>query len=348
MDRSSPVAAPLFSVLIVNYRSGGWLARCLDGLDAQGFRDFDVVVVDNGSGDGSIGPARARAGRAGFTLVESAVNLGFAGGNNLAAARAAGRWLVLLNPDAVAEPDWLARLADAVGRYPRAAAFGSTQISYDDPGRLDGVGDAYHVSGLGWRAGIGRPVAEVPPDHPAFAVCAAAAAIRRDAFEAAGGFDERYFCYFEDVDLCFRLRLAGHEVVQLAGARVRHAGSAITGRTSDFAVFHGTRNRIWTFVKDMPGPLLALFLPLHLLMNAVILLRAAARGQLRPNLRGMAAALAGLPAVWRSRRQVQAARVVRSRPLLSLMRVSPGAALGRRPQRVPPAPRPAGTSGQPH
>ncbi|MBF0395006.1 MAG: glycosyltransferase family 2 protein, partial [Alphaproteobacteria bacterium] len=296
---------PFFSVLVVNWCSGPWLSRCLDALERQTWRDFEIIVVDNGSTDGS---AAAADGRSGVTLIEAGANLGFAAGNNRAAARAGGRWLVLLNPDAVAEPDWLAMLAEGIERHPWAAVFGSTQLSWDDPGVLDGVGDAYHASGLAWRAGIGHQAAAIPPDYETFAACAAAAAIRADAFAEAGGFDESYFCYFEDVDLCFRLRLLGHRVVQLERARVRHAGSASSGRRGDFAVFHGTRNRMWTFVKDMPGPLVWPLLPLHALMTAVMLVRAVPMGVFPATWRGVVEGVRGLPAVLASRRRAQASR----------------------------------------
>jgi len=98
-----------------------------------------------------------------------------------------------------------------------------------------------------------------------FSPCAAAALYRRDTFEAAGGFAESFFCYLEDVDLGFRLWLAGHQIVQVGDARVSHAGSAISGRTSAFTVYHSARNGIVLLLRCMPSPLLALALPLHLL-----------------------------------------------------------------------------------
>ena len=157
---------------------------------------------------------------------------------------------------------------DATTRHPDAVMFGSTQIDAADIRRLDGAGDVYHASGLVWRGHHGAPVGSLPPEGEVFAPCAAAALYRRDLFLEAGGFDEGFFCYCEDVDLGFRLRLLGHKCIQVAGARVHHVGSAITGRRSTFATYHSTRNRIWMFVKNMPMALLVPLLPLHIALNA--------------------------------------------------------------------------------
>jgi len=315
---------PLISVIVVAWNAGEWLRHCLDALDAQTFREFETIVVDNGATDGCW---RAAEGRPGVRLIHAGANLGFAAGNNLAAREAAGTWLALLNPDAIAAPDWLEKLAAATRRHPGATMFGSLQVDHADPSRLDGCGDVYHVSGLAWRGGYGRPEAERPrADAEVFAPCAAAALYRRDAFLAAGGFDEDWFCYFEDVDLGFRLRLMGGRAVQVADAVVRHVGSASTGRRSAFAVYHGTRNRLWTFAKDMPLPALVLFAPLHLAMSLLMLAKAVPQGVLGPTLRGLGDGVKGLPRVLAKRR-----RVARGGSALGAMAWSPLAALGRRP-----------------
>ncbi|MBY0423473.1 MAG: glycosyltransferase, partial [Parvularculaceae bacterium] len=130
---------PRISVVIVNFNAGARLGRCLACLEAQTFRDFEVIVVDNASSDGSL--EHARASRLGVRVVEAGANLGFAAANNRAAEIAASEWLAFLNPDAYAEPDWLEALLAGASQYPWADAFGSTQIDAKDPHLLDGVGD---------------------------------------------------------------------------------------------------------------------------------------------------------------------------------------------------------------
>lgn len=275
---SLPAPAPKVSVLIVNYQAGDRLRRCLDHLAAQTFRDFEVIVVDNGSSDGSIETARASAQP--FALVDPGGNVGFAAGNNRGAERARGEWLALLNPDAYADPDWLERLLAAAARYPWADAFGSLQIDAAAPERLDGAGDVFHALGVPYRGHFGWPIGARPTaDGETFAPCAAAALYRRSTFLALGGFDERFFCYGEDVDLGFRLRLSGGRVIQVADAVVHHEGSGISGRQSDFTIYYGNRNRVWLAFKNMPGALYWPLLPFQIAATLVLLARSIRRGQ---------------------------------------------------------------------
>lgn len=296
------------AVLIVNYNSGSMLARCLEALARQTTRDFHAVVVDNASTDDSAEGVEARFPN--VTLVRAGANLGFAAGNNLALKHAGGaRWIALLNPDAFAEPDWLERLVAAAEGQPGFSFFGCRMLLADSPHLLDGTGDAYHVSGASWRRDHGVAAERgVKEAGEIFAPCAAAALYSRAALEEVGGFDERYFCYHEDVDLAFRLRLRGHRCWYVPQAVVHHVSSGITGRRSDFATYHGHRNLVWTYVKDMPGLMFWLLLPLHLAMNLATVAVCAARGQLGVVLRAKRDALAGLPAVVRQRRAIQAAR----------------------------------------
>jgi GT2 family glycosyltransferase len=167
------------------------------------------------------------------------------------------------------------------------------------------------VSGLAWRRGHGAPAAgRHLAREEIFSPCAAAALYRRDAFLAAGGFDESFFCYFEDSDLAFRLRLAGHRCLYVPDAVVHHVGSALAGYESDFTVYHSQRNLVWAWAKNMPAGLVWRSLPQHLLLNALAVGWYAARGQRRPVLAAKCDALRGLPRVLRERRAVQRERVV--------------------------------------
>jgi len=307
--RSSTEAAPFgrIALVIVNHNSGECLERCLQAVAAQQLAPARVIVVDNASTDDSLAAARRRG--ASVEILAQERNLGFAAANNLAVAEAADcEWVALLNPDAFPEPGWLAVLAEAARARPDCASFASRLVRQGGT-ELDGTGDVYHVSGLAWRRHHGRPARTLDLDtEEVFAACAAAALYRREVFQAVGGFDEAYFCYFEDIDLGFRLRLAGHGCLYLPGAVCEHLGSATTGKGSDFSVYYGHRNLVWTFVKNMPGPLFWLYLPQHLLLNLATVAGFGWRGRARVVLRAKWAAVRGLAAAWRARRRIQGAR----------------------------------------
>lgn len=306
-------------MIVVNYNGGALLAACLASLRRQTWRAFRTVVVDNASTDGSADIVSERFPE--FSLIRSPVNLGFAAGNNLAMRElGSARWVALLNPDAVARDDWLERLLEAAARHPGFALFGSRMLSDADGAALDGVGDAYHVSGLPWRLGHGQPAAgRFEDEREIFSPCAAAALYRRDAIEATGGFDEDLFCYLEDVDLGFRARLVGHRARYVPRAVVVHEGSGVVGRHSDFQLYHGHRNLTWVFVRNMPGPLLAAYLPAHVLLSLSTLAIFALRGRGRVLWRAKRDALAGLPRALAKRRRTQDARVTSSAALRAVM-----------------------------
>jgi GT2 family glycosyltransferase len=305
------------AVVIVNWNGAECLPECLRSLAGQERRPDRVVVVDNGSGDGSLDQALDRF--PGTEAIRLGTNIGFAAANNVA-LRACGdcEWVALLNPDAFPAPSWLAALAAAAERNPGCAAFASQLRSATRDDLLDGCGDAYHVSGLAWRAGHGTPPGPGRP-REVFSACAAAALYRRQALLEIGGFDERYFCYFEDVDAGFRLRLRGHGCLYVPEAVARHVGSASSGKGSDFATYHGHRNLVWTFFKNMPARLLVVYLPQHLLLNVLSVLWFSARGQARAIVRAKWDALRGLPAVLRDRRGVQREMRVGARGLRGAM-----------------------------
>jgi GT2 family glycosyltransferase len=311
------------AVVVVNLNGAAVLDRCLAALRRQTARPARVIVVDNASTDGSADGLESR--HPGIEVVRLAGNVGFAAANNLAVSRATDcDWVALLNPDAFPEPAWLERLVAASQAHPEYSFFGSRLLSADDPETLDGTGDVLHVAGMAWRRDHGSPAAgtRVSPEE-IFSPCAAAALYRRDVWEQAGGLDERYFCYFEDTDLSFRLRLAGHRCLYVPDAVVHHVGSAIAGNDTDFTVYHSFRNLIWTYVKNMPGPLFWLYLPQHLLVNTFLLGAFALRGRAGVIVRAQTAALRELPRILSERRATQATRIVPVRAVHSVMARGP-------------------------
>lgn len=313
MSQDAADLPPWVTVIIVNYNAGDHLSRTVAALTHQTFSDFDVLVIDNGSNDGSLDRARALVSDPRFRFIEAGENLGYAAGNNLAARGAMSPWLATLNPDAFPEPGWLEALHRATLAHPDVAVFGSTQLDAADPTRLDGCGDVFGLAGFPWRGGHKYPISALPPEGETFSACGAAALYRSDAFHEAGGFDERFFCYVEDVDLGYRLRLLGYRCWQVNAAVVHHVGGASTASDAEFSRYHGIRNAIWCFVKNTPGLLLWPLLPIVLGVNLLGLASAARRGFVGIIARGQRDAILGLGAIWRERRHVQATRRVGAR-----------------------------------
>lgn len=298
------------ALIIVNYHSANVLRRCLQCVAEQTIQPRRIIIVDNGDTIGSLDfVARDYPG---VTLI-GAANIGFAAANNLAIQHATDcEWVALLNPDAFPRVDWLSRLLDATELHPAASIFSSHLVMANDTQRIDGDGDSYHFSGLAWRLNHAKPVAERRSTGWIFSACAAAAMYRRSALIEVGGFDESFFCYFEDVDLGFRLQLRGHRCLHVAEAVAEHIGgsSSTAVEMSDFALYHGHRNLVWAFVKNMPGYLFWLFLPAHIAMTVVEIVWFALRGKGWVILRAKCDALKRLPEVWQQRGQIQSARTI--------------------------------------
>lgn len=315
LTRKYHLSTPKISVILVTYNSATHLPRCLSCLEKQTLQDFEVIVMDN---DGSAREFAQNKLVTKYQFLDD--NLGFAVANNLGIRLAGGKWIALLNADAFPEPDWLEKLLKAAEQNPEFSALSSRQVQFNAPHLLDGAGDAYHISGLAWRDAY-----NLPADKNGLAVkeifspCAAAALYSREAFMKAGGFDEDYFSYFEDVDLGFRLRLLGARSLYVPNAVVHHVGSASTGKRSDFSVYYGYRNLIWTFVKDMPSPWIWVLLPLHAVTIIFFAVYLSLRGQSKTIWKAIFDAVQELPRILEKRKLIQESRQVAPKDLFKVM-----------------------------
>jgi GT2 family glycosyltransferase len=297
---------PLVSIVITPWNSGATLPRCLNSLAAQTARDFEVILVDNGSTDGALERLAENWPGLNFQTLVLAENKGYAVANNLGAKLARGTWLALLNADAFPQPNWLEKLLRAADEHPQFSFFASRQIQADAPQLLDGCGDAYHVSGQVWRWYRNDPAEQYGLEsRETFGACGAAALYKRDAFLEVNGLDEDFFSYMEDIDLSFRLRLRGQRCLYVQDAIVRHIGSASLGPRSDFAAYYGQRNLVWCFVQNMPGGLLWRYLPAHLVLNLVYLADYSLRGRGKVIWRAKLDAVRGLARAWQKRKVIQ-------------------------------------------
>jgi len=317
-------------LVIVTYNSQAHIVRCLDAVRRQTRRPDRIVIVDSGSGDKTLGVIDAARSRLGLPLdvLPLGQNLGFAVANNRAVDQLQDCELIaLLNPDAFPEADWLSLLAAAAEAHPEDGSFASRLMVADASNNmLDGAGDVFHVSGLVWRYGHRLNVDQVPgalTERPVFAACAAAALYRRSDWQRAGGFDERYFCYAEDIDLGFRMQLMGRTCRYVPGAVAYHLGYGASGVDSAFSVYHGYRNLEWTFVKNMPPQLFWRYVPLHFVAIAAELIWFSKKGLGGSLLRAKWDAIGGLTSAFAARRRIQAARTVDIDKLRALLDQSP-------------------------
>jgi N-acetylglucosaminyl-diphospho-decaprenol L-rhamnosyltransferase len=283
--------------------------------------NFCAVIVDNASQDGSMSSCNDLDDR--FVVLRLERNVGFAAANNLAAQRVSAQWVATLNPDAIPAVDWLKRLLGAAKRHPHVVMFGSTQINESDHSILEGTGDAYSCLGMMWRGQYRYPVSRLSEEGFVFSPCAAAALYRMDVFKSVGGFDENFFCYCEDVDLAFRMRLLGHECVQVKDSVVFHVGSLTAGRRSDFAIYHGFRNRLWTFLKNVPAPLFCLLLLPHAAATFLLLMLEIRRGHARAASMGLLDGFRRLADIAASRRRIQSSRTASTLDIAKAMTWSP-------------------------
>jgi GT2 family glycosyltransferase len=297
------MANPIVSVIIVTLNGKALLAESLAALCAQTLTDFEIIVVDNGSTDGSSEWLAENFPQA--RLVRSNVNTGFAKGNNLGMRVARGEFIALLNNDAVPEPTWLAELVGALRRHPEAGFAASRVVLHANPNVLESAGDSIAGSGSIFRRGYRCALHQFDQEEFVFGAQACAAIYRRAMLDEIGLFDEDFFLVYEDADLSFRAQLRGFKCIYVPSAIVRHHGEATIGAFSSLYVYQNQRNVEFVFVKNMPMPLFWRVLPGHLLYNLMGFGFYILRKQGFQFIRAKFDALRALPALVRKRRQVQ-------------------------------------------
>jgi GT2 family glycosyltransferase len=292
------------SVVVVNWNGLRHLRACLEALAGQTCGEFETVVVDNGSSDGSDAVVARDFPR--VRLLCNAENRGFSLAVNQAIAATRTPLVALLNNDAVAEPDWLAALLSAAEKSPECGAFAGLLRFADRPALVNSAGIALDRTGIAWDRLGGAPIAAAARAEEIFGACGGAALYRRQMLEEIGPFDGDFFAYLEDVDLAWRAQLAGWRCRYVPTARATHVHSATAGEGSPFKNFLLGRNKIWTVVKNYPTHELLAYFPLVLAYDlASAPFRAFARGDASA-FRGRLAALRALPRFLAKRRAVQA------------------------------------------
>jgi GT2 family glycosyltransferase len=258
---------PKFSVIVLNWNGKHFLETCLLALRHQTFRDFETILVDNGSEDGSALYVKHHFPE--VALIELNRNVGFASGNIEGYRHAKGKVIVLLNNDTEADPLWLHELNKATLEFPDIASFASKMLYFDERQKIDNCGFA--LTSAGATIDIGRD----EPDGPAwskpsavFGACGGAAAYRRSMLEITGFLDPEFFMTYEDVDLSFRAQLLGFKCFFIPSAIVYHRYRATMKKHPARQVFFSQRNIEFVYLKNMPLGLMLRFFPERLLYEA--------------------------------------------------------------------------------
>ena len=250
------------AVLVLNWQGEKLIKDCLDALRAQSYGNFLAVVADNASTDASVDIIRSDYPD--VLLYDFKENYGFARGNNEAIELLFKtypdlKYVVLLNNDTKAEPQWLFELVSAAEADPKAGSIASQLLIWDgenEPTLVDSAGDMFYKHGVAGKRGYGKPRDTYTDDSGVFGACAGAALYRVEALKKTGLLDPDFFAYNEDVDLAFRLRLMGYSCHYAHKAAVWHRVGFSTKKYSDNALYWAKRNSTWVVWKNFPTPLL--------------------------------------------------------------------------------------------
>ena len=238
------------TIIIPNYNGLSFMEPCFESLKEQTVRDFKVLVVDNGSTDGSVEWLKEHRVPSIF-LKE---NTGFSGAVNTGIRAADTPYVLLLNNDTRVEPGFVAAMERAMDQSPKIFSVSSRMIQMYHPELLDDAGDMYSILGWAYQRGVGRSVNLYQKSCRVFSACAGAAIYRRAVFVEIGLFDELHFAYLEDIDVGWRAKLYGYDNVYCPDAAVYHVGSGTSGsRYNSFKVRLAARNCIYLNYKNMPG-----------------------------------------------------------------------------------------------
>lgn len=287
------------SIVIPNYNGMEYLKDCLDSLQEQDMENMEILLVDNGSEDGSISFIKEEYPN--VKLLELKKNYGFCRAVNVGIHASESPYVILLNNDTRVEKGFVKSLWQGIQSKPKCFSCGSKMIKMHHPTKIDDAGDYYCALGWAFAYGKDRPVENYEKERRIFAACAGAAIYRKEVFQEIGYFDEKHFAYLEDIDIGYRAKIFGYENWYLPEAVVYHVGSGTSGsRYNEFKIHHSSRNNVYMLYKNMPWLQVLLNIPFLAAGFLVKLLFFARRGFGKEYLMGLGAGVS----MWRRSRKV--------------------------------------------
>lgn len=257
------------SVIIPNYNGIDYIENCIESLNNQTYKDFNIIVIDNASSDGSDKIVEDKYKDVIFKRLSD--NFGFSRAVNegLLLSKDA-QYVILLNADTTVEKEFVEELVKAIEKDEKIFSVASKMLQMSRPDRYDGAGDLYCALGWAYARGKDKKIGKYEKECEVFSACAGAAIYRRDLFEVIGYFDEFHFAYLEDVDIGYRAKIMGYKNMYTPKAVVYHAGSASTGsRYNAFKVRIAARNSWYVIFKNMP--ILQIIINLPLIMTGFLI-----------------------------------------------------------------------------
>lgn len=309
----------LVSVIIINWNRKQLLYHCLKSLKNQTYKNHEIIVVDNGSTDGSVDFIRSYFKD--IKLIVFPENRGFASGNNAGLKLAQGSFVALINNDVEAHEKWLEELCNALQHNPEVGFVSSKILFFEKKDTIDAVGNMFSVVGIGEKRGwMDKDCERFNKPAKIFGACAGAAMYRRKMLEELGGFDEDFSpAYYEDIDLDFRAQLKGYQCLYIPTALVYHRVTSTIGLYSPEHIYLCNRNLTYVIIKNIPTELLLKYLPKMLIYLIVSVLYHYLKCRGNAYFFGRVTALKKLPAMLKKRKAIQNSRVVSNKYIDSIL-----------------------------
>lgn len=311
---------PIVSVVIPNLNARNWLERCIRSLQAQTLQPTEIILVDQNSNDGSADYVATAF--PGVRLIRQPDDRGFTGACNEGMRSAQGDFIALFNTDARAEPDWLEVLVKAMGDDETIGSAACLTLDYHNSKLIYSLGDGFLPDGAAFNIGHGmawRP--DLPMPRHVFGGSGCTVIYRRSALNRVGLLDEDFYTFHEDVDLAWRLQLAGFKCLYVPQAVAYHVGNATGRKFKERSAFISGRNRWFVLFKNLPLGLWIRFAPQMALRQArVVWWAIKGDEESRVRCRGALNSLAFLCREWSKRRQVQRSRRLSTTEVAAMLR----------------------------
>jgi GT2 family glycosyltransferase len=288
---------PLISILVLNYNGKHLLKPCLESIFEQNFTDYELIIVDNNSNDGSTQYIKENFPN--IKLIENPENLGFAGGNNMGIKACSGEWIFFLNNDTILEKNCLEFLAKHTKT--EQLVFMPLMLKADFPELVDSAGDILYPWGYAYKYD-NIPANKFSESKEIALACCGAAMFNRELIEKLNGFDEDFFLYYEDVDLSLRARHLGAKIWLVPQAKIFHKGSATVGKKTSSRLYYIERNRFFAKLKNFPLSTLIKYAPISFAYSIFSFILWTKRGFLGTWIKARIDMLKGMPKMLKKRK----------------------------------------------